>query len=121
MVKEIHGAPHDLRIAAFKNWDLLDEVDALDAVADAAWGEIYECIRSGSCRIAYWDGYTCERPGFKIFMRYALHRSTKQDGYLQLSVMEICNGDIIPTSDTQHDTLKSFLGEVPKDAVVTIR
>lgn len=32
MVKEIHGAPHDMRIAAFKNWDLLDDVDALDAV-----------------------------------------------------------------------------------------
>lgn len=121
MTREIHGAPHDLRIAAFKNWDLLDKVDALDAVADAAWGEIYTAIRDGKSRIAYWDGYTCERPGFKSFMRYAMHRSTKQDGFLQLSVMEIRNGEIIPTSDTQHDTFKSFLGEVPRDAVVTVR
>lgn len=58
MTREIHGAPHDLRIAAFKNWDLLDEVDALDAVADATWGEIYDGIRSGSCHIAHWDGPT---------------------------------------------------------------
>lgn len=86
MIKEIHGAPHDLRIAAFKNWDLLDEVEALDAVANAAWGEIYEGIRSGSYRIAYWDGYTVERPEYHSFMRYALHRSTKRDGFLQLSV-----------------------------------
>lgn len=121
MIKEIHGAPHDLRIAAFKNWDLLDEVEALDAVANAAWGEIYEGIRSGSYRIAYWDGYTVERPGYHSFMRYALHRSTKRDGFLQLSVMEVRNGNIIPTSDTQHETLKSLLSEVPNDAIVTIR
>lgn len=120
-IKEIHGAPRNLRIAAFKNFDLLDEVDSLDAVADAAWGEIFDGVRSGSCRIAYWDGYTVERPGYHSFMRYALHRSTKRDGFLQLSVTEIRNGEIIPTSDTQHGTLKSFLGEVPRDAVVTIR
>lgn len=121
MIKEIHGAPHDLQLAAFKNWDFLDEVDALDAVADAAWGEIFEGIRSGSCLIAYWDGYTVERPGYHSFMRYALHRSTKRDRFLQLSVMEIRNGNIIPTSDTQHETLKSLLAEVPRDAVVTVR
>lgn len=40
MIKEIHGAPHDLRIAAFKNRDLRHKVKALDAVADTAWGEI---------------------------------------------------------------------------------
>ncbi len=64
---------------------------------------------------------TYERPGFKSFMRYALHRSAKRDGYLRLSVMEARNSNIIPTSDTQHDTLKSFLTEVPQDAVVEIR
>ena len=48
MIKEIHGAPHDLRIAAFKNHDLHHKVKVLDTVADAAWGEIYEGIRSGS-------------------------------------------------------------------------
>lgn len=100
MIKEIHGAPHDLRIATFKDWDLLDEVEALDAVADAAWGEIFEGIRSGSCLIAYWDGYTVERTGYQSFMRYSLHRSTKRDGFLQLSVMEIRGGEVIPTSDT---------------------
>lgn len=121
MIKEIHGAPHDLRIAAFKNHDLHHKVKVLDTVADAAWGEIYEGIRSGSYRIAYWDGYTVERPGYHSFMRYALHRSTKRDGFLQLSVMEIRNGEIIPTSDTQHNTIKSLLAEVPNDSIVTVR
>lgn len=121
MIREIHGAPHDLRIAAFKNWDLLDQVEALDAIADDAWSEIYSDIEGGSSRIAYWDGAAVERPGYKSFMRYALHRSTKRDGYLQLSVMEIRNGEIMPTSDTQHNTLKSFLEEVPRDVIVTIR
>lgn len=121
MIRNIHGAPHDLRIAAFKNWDLFDEADALDAVADAAWGEIFEGIRSGSCHIAYWDSKPADGKEYYCFMRYALHRSTKQDGFLQLSVMEVRNGEIIPTSDTQHDTLKSFLSEVPRDAVVTVR
>lgn len=120
MIREIHGAPHDLRIAAFKNWDLLNEVDTLNAVADAAWGEIYTAIKDGKSHIAYWDGYTCERPVFKSFMRYALHCSTKRDRFLQLSVMEIRDGEVVPTSDTQHDTLKSFLGEVPIDDVVTV-
>lgn len=121
MIKEIHGAPHDLRLAAWENFDLWEQVDALDAVANAAWGEVFEGIRSGSCHVAYWDGYTVERPGYHSFMRYALHRSTKRDGFLQLSVMEIRNGEIIPTSDTQHGTLKSLLTEVPNDAIVTIR
>lgn len=120
MIREIHGAPHDLRIAAFKNWDLLDEVDAMDSAADAIWSEIYNYIASGSSSIAYWDGVAIERPGYHSFMRYALHRSTKRDGYLQLSVMEIRNGEIIPTSDTQHDTAKSFLREAPLDATVTV-
>ncbi len=52
MIKDIHGTPHDLRLAAWENFELWDEVDALDAVADAAWGEIFESIRSGSCRVA---------------------------------------------------------------------
>lgn len=64
MIKEIHGVPHDLRLAAWENFDLWEQVDALDAVADSAWSEIYEGVRSDSCRIAYWDGYTVERPGY---------------------------------------------------------
>lgn len=93
----------------------------MDAVADTEWGEVFEGIRSGSCHVAYWDGYTVERPGCHSFMRYALHRSTKRDGFLQLSVMEVRNGEIIPTSDTQHNTIKSLLAEVPNDAIVTVR
>lgn len=74
-----------------------------------AWSEIYNSIASGRSNIAYWDGRPVELMGFKSFMRYALHKSAKQDGFLQLSVMEIRNGEIIPTSDSQHNNVEDFI------------
>lgn len=55
------------------------ELDRQENAVKAAWGEIYNSIASGGNSIAYWDGRPVERPGFKSFMRYALHRSAKQD------------------------------------------
>ena len=52
-----------------------------------------------------------EKPGYTSFMRYALHRSTKKDGFLQLSVMEIRNGEVIPTSDSQHESADDFINQ----------
>ena len=85
------------------------ELDRQENAVKAAWGEIYNSIASGGSSIAYWDGKPVERPGFKSFMRYALHKSAKHDGFLQLSVMEIRNGEIIPTSDSQHDNVEDFI------------
>ena len=85
-----------------------------------AWTAIYTTVASGDSSIAYWDDKLVIRPGFYSFMRYVLHRSPKQDGFIQLSVMEIRNGDIIPTSDTQHDNVQSFLRERPGRAIVNI-
>lgn len=84
------------------------ELDRQENAVKAAWGEIYNSIASGENSIAYWDGKPVERPGFESFMRYALHKSAKQDGFLQLLVMEIRNGEIIPTSDSQHDNAEDF-------------
>ena len=85
------------------------ELDQQESAVKAAWSGIYNCIASGGNIIAYWDGRPVERPGFKSFSRYALHKSAKQDGFLQLSVMEIRNGENIPTSDSQHDNAEDFI------------
>lgn len=74
-----------------------------------AWAAIYTAVASGDSDIAYWGDKPVIRPGFYSFMRYALHRSPKQDGFLQLSVMEIRNGETIPTSDSQHDNVEDFI------------
>lgn len=85
------------------------ELGRQENAVKAAWSGIYNSIASGGNSIAYWDGRPVERPGFKSFMRYALHRSAKQDGFLQLSVMEIRNGEIIPASDSQHNNVEDFI------------
>lgn len=75
----------------------------------SAWRGIYNAIADGRNKIAYWDDYRVENPGYTSFMRYALHRSTKKDGFLQLSVMEIRNGEMIPTADRQHGNVEDFI------------
>lgn len=57
----------------------------------------------------YWDAYKVDKPEYNSFMRYALHRSAKREGFLQFSVMEIGNGEMIPTSDSQHDSAEDFI------------
>lgn len=75
----------------------------------SAWAGVYNSIAGGAHKIAYWDACRVEKTGYNSFMRYALHRSTKRDGFLQLSVMEIRNGDIIPTADSQHGRIEDFI------------
>ncbi len=98
--------------SAFGNTELEKELKSQETAAENAWSEIYNRIANAKNDIAYWDSYHCERPGYHSFMRYALHRSPKHSGFLQLSVMEIRNGDIIPTSDSQHGNANSFLKRV---------
>lgn len=88
----------------FGNEILEAELDRQENTAKSAWRGIYNAIADGRNKIAYWDVYRVEKPGYTSFMRYALHRSTKKDGFLQLSVMEIRNGEVIQTSDSQHDS-----------------
>lgn len=76
------------------------------------WSTIYKSIESGENKVAYWDSQAVIRSGYHSFMRYALHRSTKHEGFLQLSVMEIRNGEIIPTSDSQHKDVHNFINKM---------
>lgn len=93
----------------FGNEILEAELDRQENTAKSAWRGIYNAIADGRNKIAYWDDYRVKKPGYTSFMRYALHRSTKKDGFLQLSVMEIRNGEVIPTSDSQHDSTEDFI------------
>lgn len=93
----------------FDNEKLEAELDQQENAVKSVWVSIYNAISSENSDIAYWDAYHVTRPGYNSFMRYALHRSTKKEGFLQLSVMEIRNGKIIPTADSQHGSAEDFI------------
>lgn len=98
----------DIKVA-IKNKKLREERKRQETALKNAWTGIYNAIAYGRYKIAYWDSYKAEKTEYTSFMRYALHRSTKKGGFLQLSVMEIRNGEMIPTSDSQHDSADDFI------------
>lgn len=98
--------------AAFAAMDF-DRLDELDAAKDNAWTTVYNGVATGADNIAWWDCY----PGPRGYMRYALHKSPKQNGYLQLSVMEIRDGNMIPTSDRQYNKMSDFLCDFLPDGL----
>lgn len=86
-------------IAAIKSGDF-STVDTIEEKARKEAIEIFVSVTAGVIKLAYWDMSPIKRrDGKKSVMRYALHRSTKKDGCLQLSCMELIGGAIIPTSD----------------------
>lgn len=85
------------------------ELDRQENAVKSVWTAIYNAVKTGEINIAYWNAHHVTRPGYDGFMQYALHRSAKQDGLLQLSTMEICNGEIIPTSDSQYGSAEDFI------------
>lgn len=87
-----------------------------------AWNMIFSGIVSGEYKAVQWDSSKHVTKNHISFMRYILHRSTKRPGFLQLSVMEIRNGKIIPTSDLQIEEFRNFLRWVtnPADGTVTV-
>lgn len=93
----------------FGNKKLEKELDQQENTVKNTWAGIYADIANGKRNLAYWDEKPVDKPGFHSFVRYALHRSPKKDGFLQLSVMEIRNGEMIPTSDSQHRSAADFI------------
>lgn len=116
----ISKAPQGMRIKAFRSGDFA-EVDRLDDAAEQVWSDLFSDIVNGKHSILYYDSQTVTRPGYSSFMRYALHRSTKKAGFLQLSVMQYLNNEMIPTSDRQYNSVKDFLLDVPTCTTVTIK
>ena len=91
-------------IAAIKSGDF-STVDTIEEKARKEAIEIFVSVAAGVIKLAYWDMSPIKRrDGKKSVMRYALHRSTKKDGCLQLSCMALIGGAIIPTSDQQFKT-----------------
>lgn len=103
-------------IAAIKSRDF-SEVDKIKGTATQAAADVFLAIASGSVPLIWYDlpPVRC-KPGEVSFMRYALHKSTKRQRYLQLSCMEIKNGCTIPTSDRQYsitDGFREFFRDLP--------
>lgn len=119
----IKRAPLALRLAAFHSGDF-DEVDRLDDIAEKELKEVFESVAAGAVKVAYFNMPAVKNPrGGVSVMRYALHRSPKNDGYLQMSCMEIRGGVVIPTSDRQYrisDGVHDFYLDVPEKVVLNL-
>ena len=97
----IKTATQSQTITAIKSGDF-SAVDTINEKARKEATEIFMAVAGGVIKLAYWDMSPVKRrDGKKSVMRYALHRSTKKADCLQLSCMELIEGEIIPTSDQQ--------------------
>ena len=108
-------------IAAIKSRDF-SEINEIKETATKAAAEVFFAVASGSVLLIWYDlpPVRCQS-GAVSFLRYAMHKSTKKQGYLQLSCMEIKNGCMIPTSDRQYITdggFSEFFRDLPRVANV---
>lgn len=95
-------------------------VDKIEAAAERDAKQVFDMVSSGTVPLIWYDlpPVRCQS-GAVSFMRYALHRSTKNPGFLQLSCMEIKDGRVIPTSDRQYnitDGFREFFRDLPRIA-----
>ena len=102
-------------IAAIKSGDF-SEVDKIKGTATQAAAGVFLAVASGSVPLIWYDlpPVRCQS-GVVSFMRYALHKSTKNPGFLQLSCMEIKDGCVIPTSDRQYNVTDGGFSEFFRD------
>ena len=109
-------------ITAIKSGDF-SEVEKVENAARQKAENVFLAVASGSVSLAWYDlpPVRCQS-GTVSVMRYALHQSTKQDGFLQLSCMELKNGQIIPTSDRQYNVsdcgFSEFFRDLPRSTDV---
>lgn len=91
-------------------------VDKIKEIAEKDARQVFNAVSSGSVPLIWYDlpPVRCQS-GAVSFMRYALHKSTKIPGYLQLSCMEIKNGRMIPTSDRQYNVTDGGFSEFFRD------
>ena len=95
-------------VTAIKTRDF-SVVDEIKETAKNDARKVFDAVVSGSVPLIWYDlpPVRCQS-GAVSFLRYALHKSTKKPGHLQLSCMEIKDGRIIPTSDRQYNILDGF-------------
>ena len=118
MIDRIIKPTPNQTIAAIKSGDF-SEVDKIEESAEKDARQVFSAVASGSVPMIWYDmpPVRCQS-GAVSFMRYALHRSTKNPSFLQLSCMEIKGGRMIPTSDRQYNTLdgsgfREFFRDLP--------
>ena len=116
MINKIIKPTPKQTIAAIKSGDFW-EVDKIEELAEKDARQVFNVVASGSVPLIWYDlpPVRCQS-GAVSFIRYALHRSTKNPGFLQLSCMEIKDGCMIPTSDRQYnitDGFREFFRDLP--------
>lgn len=112
----IRKATQKQAITAIKSGDF-SEVNRIKEIAEKEARQVFEAVSSGAVPLIWYDlpPVRCQS-GAVSAMRYALHKSTKKPGYLQLSCMEIKDGRMIPTSDRQYnitDGFREFFRDLP--------
>lgn len=119
MINKIIKPEPKQMIAAIKSRDF-SEVDKIKESAEKDARQVFNAVASGSVPLIWYDfpPVRCQS-GAVSFLRYALHKSTKRPGYLQLSCMEIKNGCMIPTSDHQYNITDSGFSEFFRDLPAT--
>lgn len=102
-------------INAIKSGDF-SEVDKIKESAEKDARQVFNAVASGSVPLIWYDlpPVRCQS-GVVSIMRYALHKSTKISGYLQLSCMEIKDGRMISTSDRQYNITDGGFPEFFRD------
>lgn len=118
MINKIIKSEPKQMIAAIKSRDF-SEVDKIGAAAKKDAAQVFNAVASGSVPLIWYDlpPVRCQSGAVSV-MRYALHKSTKKPGCLQLSCMEIKSGRTIPTSDRQYNItdggFSEFLRDLPR-------
>lgn len=114
-VIEIRKPTQKQTVAAIKSGDF-SEVEKIEDAARQEAAKVFHAVASGSVTLFWYDlpPVRCQSGAVSV-MRYAMHRSTKQDGFLQLSCMELKNGQIIPTSDRQYNFSDGGFSEFFRD------
>ena len=102
-------------ITAIKSRDF-SEINEIKEAATQAAADVFLAVASGSGPLIWYDlpPVRCQS-GAVSFLRYALHKSVKNPGCLQLSCMEIKDVRMIPTSDRQYSITDGGFSEFFRD------
>lgn len=102
MIRKIIKPTSKQTVTAIKTRDF-STVNEITEKAKKDAKKAFDAVASGSVPLIWYDlpPVRCQS-GAVSFLRYALHKSTKKPGYLQLSCMEIKDGRMVPTSDRQY-------------------
>ena len=115
MIRKIIKPTPEQTITAIKTRDF-SKVDKIKELAEKDARKVFNAVASGSVPLIWYDlsPVRCQS-GAVLFPRYALHKSTKKQGHLQLSCMEIKDGRMIPTSDRQYSITDGGFSEFFRD------